>query len=115
MTAGRTRSSAGPMTPDATVRSFPTMHRLAPNLALVRRVLGREPVRVNLRRATTRWTVVVFEPDATARRLYEIASVRGNFTAEDAKLLVVTPTPAEWAEQQVPVVHDADRSIAQAF
>ena len=91
------------------------MDRFAPPLALVGRVLGRPPVQVDLHAASSRWTVLVFEPDADARRLYELASVRGNFTAEHATLLVVCPTPAEWAERDIPVVHDPGNAIRDAF
>jgi hypothetical protein len=92
------------------------MDRLAPNIVIEGRILGEDaPVRVALRRGTARWTVLVFEPSPDARRLYQLASVRGSFTAEDATLLVVSPTPSEWAEQRVHVVHDAERRISGAF
>jgi hypothetical protein len=92
------------------------MTRLAPDIALEGRILGQDaPLHVELRRGRSRWTVVVFEPAADVRRLYELASIRPNFTAEDAHLLVVTPAPAEWAEQRVHVVHDARHEIRDAF
>ena len=92
------------------------MDSIAPDVVLDAHLLGRDaPRRVALRRATTRWTVLVFEPAADAHRLADLAAVTANFRAEDAELLVVAPTPAHWAGADVPVVHDAGGRLRSAF
>jgi hypothetical protein len=92
------------------------MTRMAPDIVIEGHMLGDDtPLRVELRRARSRWTVLVFEAAVDDRRLYEIASVRSRFTAEDATLLVVSDVPAQWSEQRVHAVYDRDNAIRDAF
>ena len=72
----------------------------APDVVLETRTGGRERT-VALRDADTRWTVLVFEPEPDHDRLREIETLRTNFVAEDAALVVVAPTLLERPVQSV--------------
>jgi hypothetical protein len=64
----------------------------APDLVLETRVSGHTRTRhIALCDAETRWTILVFETAPTAERLREIETLRTNFVAEDATVVVVSP------------------------
>ena len=93
----------------------------APDVVLETRISGRtRTTHVLLCDADTRWTVLVFEPEPSADRLREIESLRTNFVAEDATVVVVSP-PAPGIcreyERAATGLHAAldDGELAEAF